>query len=260
MKKKILLVIANYYKDISSCLLTSAKKEISDSYIIKITHVPGVFEIPVTIAKNINKFDGFLALGCVIKGETPHFDFISKATTDAIMNLRPVNYEYTDEYKHFGKRLEMINLKGLSSIDDVFNLVKNKVKDIESNEELLNSPPDKVLEALCDDLNTSKALAELNEIAGKLSTCSSDEASDLKAQLQASANVLGILQQSPEKWLGIGQTGDDIDKNKVESLIKEREEARLSKNFDRADQVRSELADMGIEIEDTPNGTIWRSK
>ena len=87
MKKKILLVIANYYKDISSGLLTSAKKEISDSYIIKITHVTGVFEIPVTIAKNINKFDGFLALGCVIKGKTPHFDFISKATTDAIMKL-----------------------------------------------------------------------------------------------------------------------------------------------------------------------------
>ena len=82
----------------------------------------------------------------------------------------------------------------------------------------------------------------------------------MKAELLASANVLGILQQSPEQWLGIGQTSGDIDKDKVESLIKDREEARLSKNFDRADQVRLELADMGIEIEDTPNGTIWRSK
>ena len=49
--------------------------------------MPGVFEIPVTIAKNINRYDGFIALGCVIKGKTPHFDFISKATTDAIMNI-----------------------------------------------------------------------------------------------------------------------------------------------------------------------------
>ena len=49
--------------------------------------MPGVFEIPVTISRNIKKFDGFIALGCVIKGETPHFDFISKASTDAIMNL-----------------------------------------------------------------------------------------------------------------------------------------------------------------------------
>ena len=49
--------------------------------------VPGVFEIPVTISKNIKKFDAFIALGCVIKGETPHFDFISQATTNAIMEL-----------------------------------------------------------------------------------------------------------------------------------------------------------------------------
>ena len=49
--------------------------------------VPGVFEIPVTISKNIKKYDAFIALGCVIKGQTPHFDFISKATTDALMTL-----------------------------------------------------------------------------------------------------------------------------------------------------------------------------
>ena len=146
------------------------------------------------------------------------------------------------------------------SILDRLYRVLNKVRDIESNQELLENPPPKVLEALCDDLNTSKALAELNDIAGRLSTCSNDEAPDLKAQLQASANVLGILQESPAEWLGIGQASGDVDKNKVESLIKEREEARLSKNFDRADQIRSELSSMGIEIEDTPKGTIWRSK
>jgi len=49
--------------------------------------VPGVFEIPITISKNIKKYDAFLALGCVIKGETPHFDFISQASTNAIMDL-----------------------------------------------------------------------------------------------------------------------------------------------------------------------------
>ena len=55
--------------------------------LIKIINVPGVFEIPVTISKNIKKYEGFLALGCVIKGQTPHFDFISQASTDAIMKL-----------------------------------------------------------------------------------------------------------------------------------------------------------------------------
>ena len=86
-KKKILIVVADYYKDISNGLLNSANLKLSKNFITKIINVPGTFEIPITIAKNIKKFDGFIALGCVIKGETPHFDFISQAATNAIMNL-----------------------------------------------------------------------------------------------------------------------------------------------------------------------------
>ena len=87
MKKKYLIVVADYYKEISSGLLISAQNLIPKSNIIKIIKVPGVFEIPVTISKNIKKFDAFIALGCVIKGQTPHFDFISQASTNAIMDL-----------------------------------------------------------------------------------------------------------------------------------------------------------------------------
>ena len=87
MKKKILIVLANYYTDISDGLLKSASKNIPKSSYVKIIRVPGVFEIPVTISKNLKKFDAFLALGCVIKGQTPHFDFISQASTNAIMNI-----------------------------------------------------------------------------------------------------------------------------------------------------------------------------
>tara|TARA_B100000579_G_C22600927_1_gene742643 strand:+ start:74 stop:460 length:387 start_codon:yes stop_codon:yes gene_type:complete len=87
MKKKILVVIADYYKNISLNLMKSAINEIKKIYNFKIITVPGVFEIPVTISKNIKKYDGFIALGCVIKGQTPHFDFISKATTDYIMKI-----------------------------------------------------------------------------------------------------------------------------------------------------------------------------
>ena len=91
MKEKYLIVIADYYKDISRGLIKSAKDLLPKSASIKIIYVPGVFEIPVTIAKNIKKYDGFIALGCVIKGQTPHFDFISKASTDAIMKLSVEN-------------------------------------------------------------------------------------------------------------------------------------------------------------------------
>ena len=87
MKNKYLIVIADYYEDIANDLLDSALKLIPKSNFIKIIKVPGVFEIPVSISKNINKYDAFIALGCVIKGQTPHFEFISKSTTNAIMDL-----------------------------------------------------------------------------------------------------------------------------------------------------------------------------
>ena len=88
MKPKILIVTARYYEDFSKSLELYAVSTLEVKKIkYKIIPVPGVFEIPVVIANNIKKYDGFIALGCVIKGETPHFDFISQATTDAIMKL-----------------------------------------------------------------------------------------------------------------------------------------------------------------------------
>ena len=94
--KKILIISANYYTKISSEMYSEAKNALDNSksldgkkknFKYEIINVPGVFEIPVIISKNIKKYDGFIALGCVIKGETPHFDFISQATTNAIMTL-----------------------------------------------------------------------------------------------------------------------------------------------------------------------------
>ena len=87
MKKKILIVAANFYTDFCDKLINSAKKELINFKKVDIIKVPGVFEIPVTISRKIKKYDGVVALGCVIKGETPHFDYISKSTTDAIMSL-----------------------------------------------------------------------------------------------------------------------------------------------------------------------------
>ena len=87
MKPKILIVTARYYKDFSKNLEFYASGVLNNKAKYKFVSVPGVFEIPVVISKNIKKYDAFLALGCVIKGETPHFDFISQATTQAIMSL-----------------------------------------------------------------------------------------------------------------------------------------------------------------------------
>ena len=87
MNKKFLIVNANYYQQISLGLLKSAKNLLPKNSYVKIINVPGIFEIPVTISKNIKKYDAFIAIGCVIKGQTPHFEFISKASIDAIMKL-----------------------------------------------------------------------------------------------------------------------------------------------------------------------------
>ena len=94
MKKKIFIVLANYYSDISKNLLNNALDHLQKTYNLNLINknvvvkeVPGVFEVPVMIASKIKQYDGFIALGCVIKGQTPHFDFISRAATDAIMKL-----------------------------------------------------------------------------------------------------------------------------------------------------------------------------
>ena len=86
--KKILIVNSNYYKNISNNLEINAKKKlVLRKYSISQINVPGIFEIPIAIRKNIKKFDGFVALGCVIKGQTPHFNLICSSTFDAILKL-----------------------------------------------------------------------------------------------------------------------------------------------------------------------------
>ena len=91
MKPKILIVLADYYRDISVDLLESTIDHIDKKSKFNLIRVPGVFEIPVVISKNIKKYDGFIALGCVIKGQTPHFDFISNSSTQAIMHISIMN-------------------------------------------------------------------------------------------------------------------------------------------------------------------------
>ena len=94
MTKKILIVAANYYPKISKKLKDSAQEQIVNAFgkpfhlddLVTI-YVPGIFEIPVVISQHVDKFDGFVALGCVIKGKTPHFELISKATINALMDL-----------------------------------------------------------------------------------------------------------------------------------------------------------------------------
>ena len=86
--KKILIVNANYYNEITNKLVNASKKTIkSKKFKVFLVNVPGIFEVPIIIRKNIKKYDGFIAIGCVIKGETPHFNLICNTSFDAIMKL-----------------------------------------------------------------------------------------------------------------------------------------------------------------------------
>ena len=89
MKKKICIVQSIYNEDITSKLLNGAIRELKSKKVkeIKVIKVPGSFEIPQVISKLINKYDGFVVVGCIIKGQTANFDLICAAITNGILNL-----------------------------------------------------------------------------------------------------------------------------------------------------------------------------
>jgi len=87
MKKIKVCIVRSKYNNTQGLLNTAVKELKKNKVTFKILEVPGAFEIPVTISRNINKYDGFIALGSIIKGETPNFDFISSAITNGLINL-----------------------------------------------------------------------------------------------------------------------------------------------------------------------------
>ena len=89
MKKRICIVVSSYNDSITKMLCLSALKELKKYNFqkIKVFKVPGAFEIPVVISKLINSYDGFIAIGCIIKGQTSNFDLISSAITNGIMKI-----------------------------------------------------------------------------------------------------------------------------------------------------------------------------
>ena len=140
--KKILIINANYYKDISKNLVLSAKKKLYNAKIkISILNVPGIYEIPYSIRKNINKFDGFVALGCLIKGETPHFDLICSTTFNQILNLsvsfnKPIGngiitaYNLKQAVERSKNSISKKPNKGSEAANAVISILKNEPKKI----------------------------------------------------------------------------------------------------------------------------------
>ena len=119
------------------------------------------------------------------------------------------------------------------------------------------TPPPEFMSALLDDLNTAEALAILNKQARLLANVDDlDEAQKAAGNLLASGELIGLFQQNPQEWLA-GDT-DGLDDALIDQLIEERNAARSQKNFARADEIRDQLLEMGITLEDVADGTRWR--
>ena len=131
------------------------------------------------------------------------------------------------------------------------------LKDLQDIETSSKTISEEIMESLLDDLNTPKVLAKLNTLSNTLSSANSEEKRNIKNNLIAVGKILGVMQEDPNIWLGYNQTANP-EKEEIERLINQRNEARRNKDFKLADQIRDKLKSKGIEIEDTKNGTIWR--
>ena len=131
------------------------------------------------------------------------------------------------------------------------------LKDLRDIEVSSESVSEEIMECLLDDLNTPKVLAKLNTLSNTLSSANAEEKRGIKKNLIAAGKILGVMLEDPNMWLGYNQTANP-EKEEIEGLINQRNEARRSKDFKLADQIRDKLKSKGIEIEDTKNGTIWR--
>ena len=134
------------------------------------------------------------------------------------------------------------------------------LKDLENIDvyEDKNEIEEKIIDGLYDDLNTPKVIAELNILTNGLNKADEKTKQKIKFNLLEIGKIFGILQENPDTWLGYGKS-KNIDQDTIERLIKNRNEARRNKNFDMADEIRKRLKEEGVEIEDTSDGTIWRS-
>ena len=130
MKNKLLIVASDYYKEITQNLINGSLSELKlKKKSVAVIKVPGTFEIPVLISKNLKKYDGFIALGCVIKGETPHFDFICNSTFISLLNLstkskKPVGNGIITALNMRQARKRSL-IKGKEAASAVLEIIKN---------------------------------------------------------------------------------------------------------------------------------------
>ena len=142
------------------------------------------------------------------------------------------------------------------TVDRVYGVIRDANAKF-GPQQAAESPSEKFMAALLDDLNTPEALAELNNEAKRLANSDDQEsARDAAGKLLAAGNLIGLFQLDPQDWLS-GDT-EGLDDALIDQLIAERNAARKARDFARADEIRNQLQDMDISLEDVADGTRWR--
>ena len=143
------------------------------------------------------------------------------------------------------------------TLDRLYRILKKVDVSINKHK---TEPSKNIIDALCDDLNTPEALGQLNILINSIQDADEAQKKEIMPTIYSSARMLGILQHDPDSWLGYSKVDDGKDTEKIEQMIEERNNCRNNKNFEQADKIRDELKSMGIDIEDTTDGTIWRNE
>jgi cysteinyl-tRNA synthetase len=139
------------------------------------------------------------------------------------------------------------------TLDTVYGFIRG----IDPQEAILNRTGE-AFKALLDDINTPVAISELYRLAKAANQAQGAEQQRLMAELAGLANILGLLQQDPEQWFTVARGDDQLTAEQIEAQIQARQQAKQDRDFAKADQIRQQLLDAGVVLEDSREGTQWR--
>lgn len=139
------------------------------------------------------------------------------------------------------------------TLDSLYGFIRG----VEPQKSVLN-PSGDGYKALLDDINTPVAISELYRLAKAVNQASGDNQAALMSELKGLADILGLLQQDPEQWFTQARTDDQLSAEQIEQLIAARQQAKQDRDFAKADEIRQQLLDGGVILEDSREGTKWR--
>jgi cysteinyl-tRNA synthetase len=139
------------------------------------------------------------------------------------------------------------------TLDSLYGFIRG----VEPQKSVLN-PSGDGYKALLDDINTPVAISELYRLAKAVNQASGDNQAALMSELKGLADILGLLQQDPEQWFTQARADDQLSAEQIEQLIAARQQAKQDRDFAKADEIRQQLLDGGVILEDSREGTKWR--